>query len=89
MHPDLPMHHTHRAPPPPPHTQPLIVFNRSRGKAESLAAAAGGGNGVRVAGSVAEVAQGAKVIHLMLADDAACDDVMAQVGRNSAIDGCT
>jgi 3-hydroxyisobutyrate dehydrogenase len=51
----------------------LIVWNRSPGKCDALRAA-----GAKVVGSPAEVFQQARVVILMLADDAAIDSVLAR-----------
>jgi 3-hydroxyisobutyrate dehydrogenase len=51
--------------------RPLVIANRSRDRAEALAAEVG----ARVAGSPAEVAAAADVTLTMLADDAAVADV--------------
>jgi 3-hydroxyisobutyrate dehydrogenase-like beta-hydroxyacid dehydrogenase len=48
----------------------LVVFNRSREKAEALAK-----DGARIAGSSAEAARDAEVVFSMLADDRAVEDV--------------
>jgi 3-hydroxyisobutyrate dehydrogenase-like beta-hydroxyacid dehydrogenase len=49
----------------------LTVYNRSRDKAERLAAA-----GAKVAGTPGEAARGAEAVFTMLADDAALEDVV-------------
>lgn len=57
---------------------PLVVYNRSRAKAEPLAAA-----GAKIAGSAAEAAQSADVILSMVADDQAARAVW--LGANGAL----
>ena len=51
--------------------QELVVYNRTRKRAEELAT-----RGARVAGSPREAASGAQVLITMLADDAAVEEVM-------------
>lgn len=52
----------------------VTVWNRTRSKAEALAA-----DGARVADSPANAVRGASRVHLSLLDDAAVDDVLAQL----------
>lgn len=52
----------------------VTVWNRTRSKAEALAA-----DGARVADSPANAVRGAQRVHLSLLDDAAVDDVLAQL----------
>lgn len=52
----------------------VTVWNRTRSKAEALAA-----DGARVADSPANAVRGARRVHLSLLDDAAVDDVLAQL----------
>jgi 3-hydroxyisobutyrate dehydrogenase len=52
---------------------PLVVWNRTPAKADAVAAA-----GAQVAGSVDEVFRRVRVVVLMLADDAAMDDVLGR-----------
>lgn len=52
----------------------VTVWNRTRSRAEALAA-----DGARVADSPADAVRGATRVHLSLLDDAAVDDVLAQL----------
>jgi 3-hydroxyisobutyrate dehydrogenase-like beta-hydroxyacid dehydrogenase len=65
--------------PSPSETQPLAVYNRTASKAASLAAAAPPGAAAPAASPAAAALGGAEIIHVMLADDSACDSVIAQL----------
>lgn len=60
----------------------VIVYNRTRDKAETLAKA-----GARVADSPADAARGREVVITMLANDQAVREIMLEGGQNAAIHG--
>ncbi|KIY95000.1 6-phosphogluconate dehydrogenase NAD-binding protein [Monoraphidium neglectum] len=62
--------------------QPLIIYNRSRAKSDTLASAAPPG-AVKAAATLQEVAGAASIVHLMLADDSACDAVITELLKGS------
>ena len=60
----------------------VIVYNRTRAKADPLAKA-----GARVADSPAGAARGCQVVITMLANDQALREIMLEDGQNAAIHG--
>ncbi|MCU1276202.1 MAG: 3-hydroxyisobutyrate dehydrogenase [Bryobacterales bacterium] len=60
----------------------VIIYNRTREKAEPLAKA-----GARVADSPADAARGCEVVITMLANDQAVREIMLEDGQNAAING--
>lgn len=67
--------------------QPLTVYNRSPDKAITLAAAVGAPSRVAVAPSVAALADACAVIHVMLSDDAACEEVAGAILGSGGSEG--